>query len=316
MKQKWTIFLLLCFSLKTFCHEKWFFSQNEINMINQHPTPIIFTQIGFFNTIVIFIATSLLLLWVLLAKSPALPKNYLMRTKHSSSILRISTGVMLLLLSIGLMPRFSISFLTPALFAPDLIIPIYWSWLKWIGILLSIFLITGLLTRFITMMWIIILLFCIYLFGEDILQYFGFYLGIFLFLFLNSGNKKPSLIKNKYSIVILQILTGLNFIYSAITIKFFQPNLDIILLEKTNAYTLGLPYDYFNFIMCTVEVMIGILFIIGASLDILAVFLIFLFTLLSLNLSENIILHLFLYGILASFIFLKGVNILKLKNYT
>jgi uncharacterized membrane protein YphA (DoxX/SURF4 family) len=214
------------------------------------------------------------------------------------------------------MPRFSISFLTPALFAPDLIIPIYWSWLKWIGILLSIFLITGLLTRFITMMWIIILLFCIYLFGEDILQYFGFYLGIFLFLFLNSGNKKPSLIKNKYSIVILQILTGLNFIYSAITIKFFQPNLDIILLEKTNAYTLGLPYDYFNFIMCTVEVMIGILFIIGASLDILAVFLIFLFTLLSLNLSENIILHLFLYGILASFIFLKGVNILKLKNYT
>ena len=107
-----------------------------------------------------------------------------------------------------------------------------------------------------------------------------------------------TLISIKRVISITKWLTGITIIYSAISIKYNYPNIDIGMLQITNAFTFWIPYDYFTFIMLIVEIAFGIAIIMGYRLYFISILLLGLFIFLSIDLSENFFAHNFIYGIL------------------
>lgn len=304
MQKYLRIIIFLFFTIAPFiayAHEPWLLSNNEMAKLAQQPVPTVFSEWGTFNIVLCLVAIAFIIFWINTAKTSHLLTNK--KIKWSLRALRITTGVMLFCLSLGYFSKVGFT-AAPSLFAPDLIIPANMVWLKWAERIIGTFLLLGFLVRFTAFFGIILLGFAFYLFGTALWQYAGFYLGIFLFLFRESRWKflKPNINATENSIILLQVLTGLNFIYSAITMKLMQPNFDIALLAKHHAFTFGLPYDYFVLVMCIVELTLGILIVFGQRLASLAWILIVLFTFLSWNVSENLFSHLFIYGILITFI--------------
>jgi uncharacterized membrane protein YphA (DoxX/SURF4 family) len=142
-------------------------------------------------------------------------------------------------------------------------------------------------------------------------HYSGFYMGISFFLIINGRGRFSPRSKNKdtfnpLSLLALQFLTGVNFIYSALCVKWATPNVDIVLLQKTQAFTFGMSYDTFVFIMLILEIIFGLLFILGRQLRVVSGVVLGLFLFTSINLSENILAHSFIYGIFSVFIILGG----------
>ncbi len=222
---------------------------------------------------------------------------------------------MLLLCALGLLPKTNIPFFSePTLFAPDLLInslPFFWRFLHWVEIGLGFCLIMGIFTRLVALMVLILVFITLGLYGIAMVQYLGFYVGICFFLIINGGGAISVIQSEKkqfypISLLMMQCLTGINFIYSALSIKWAYPNIDIFMLDKSNAFTFGIPYDHFVLIMLIVEVLFGLILILGRKLRLISLSLFSLFLFLSIDLSENILSHSFIFGILSVFIIIEG----------
>lgn len=308
-----------------FGHEPWLLTTEQIKILNSLPPPNVFAQLDMFNIFVCVFSILIVLFWILL--------NYLFpygkkpfteyQQNYASLFLRIGTGTMLILLALGLIPVRGIEFISKtALIAPEFLISsnLVWKWLFWVELIIGFALLFGIYTRVCAITLLLMLIIVFFHYGMGILQYVGFYLGIIYYLVMQGGGRyaifrdESKLDTMTKSVFVLQLLTGINFIYSAISIKFIHPNLDIAILTINHSITFGLTYAYFVFIMFVTEIVFGILIILGLRLQIISVGLLLIFIFLSFDVSENILAHSFIYGILLSFIITGGVPIISSKQ--
>lgn len=320
-------FLLFASFLISSCyaHEPWLLTDEQLLAYARMPAPELFSQLGFFN---VFIASLLLLGlsgWITFNYFFPEKKVQLSKKKLSLAALsiRLGIGTSLIMLAVGLLPQFGVPHLTESnLFASEfsLFNQADWRWIKWLEILSGSALLLGIWTRFFSLMLFALLLYSFKLFGLGLLQYTGFYLASIIFLLIQGGglyalSKTRANQHQIISIVCLQILVGINFIYSAISIKFLHPNIDIGMLTTHKAFTFGIPYDYFTFLMFSVEFLFGILFILGYRMRLIAPLMMILFIFLSIDLSENIFAHNFIFGILIALTITQGIPLLNKKLF-
>lgn len=315
--KKCLLIVLLLLSPLSWSHEQWLLTAKEMNTLSHVPAPAVFTQISLFNSIVCSLVLCALCSWIFITRHAAFQPEYITQTKTNWALfcLRLWTGLMLILCSLGLLPKFNIALLSePTLFAPDLLIhslAAFWHPLQWLELGLGIWLWLGLFIRFAAAMLLILVLLTLILFDSSMMHYSGFYLSIAIFLLINGGGTLSIYSTSKtrlypYSLLIVQCLTGLNFIYSALCVKWATPMVDIFLLQKTQAFTFGLTYENFAFLMFVVELALGILFLLGRKLQLISLVALCLFLFLSFNFSEHVLAHSFIYGVLSIFTILGG----------
>ncbi|RUR17415.1 hypothetical protein [Legionella septentrionalis] len=306
------VFTFLFFSMcaAVYAHEQWLLPANEMERLANLAKPSLFRAWGLFNSTVALLALGFLLAWIVFnyrqtIKIP-IPIN---RLEWGLLALRIWTGMMLIACSLGFLPKTGVAYFTePTLFASDLALVPPWLFLQWYELALGILLILGFYVRLLGVLLLALVFSALYLYGTSMLQYAGFYSGLALFLLINGGGKFSYGLQQQKntaygkSYILLQTLTGLNFIYAAVSVKLLNPNLDIAILSYKNAFTFGIPYPEFVFLMLVVEIIFGLLFILGWHLRWLSLALLSLFVFLSFNLGENIFAHSFIYGILSVFI--------------
>jgi uncharacterized membrane protein YphA (DoxX/SURF4 family) len=311
------IFLFICVGT-VWSHEQWLLSSAEISVLSSSPKPLVFSQLTLFNGFIFSINIFSIIFWIALTqKIGNATKTQLSSSKLNYALfgLRFWTGLMLILCGLGLLPKSTHSlFQEPTLFAPDLLInqlPPQWHFLQWLEVSLGILLIIGFYSRWLGLTLFILVIASLMLFGEHMYHYIGFYSAISIFISINGGGaisiRADKNIRFKpFSLLIMQCLTGFNFIYSALAIKWYSPNVDIVLLQKTQAFTFGISLDKFVFIMLITELSFGVLFILGRQMRIITSVMFMLFIFLSFNLSENILAHSMIYGIFTVLIVLEG----------
>jgi len=301
-------------------HEPWLLSPGEVDSLNAKPKSLEFTQITWVNSLLCLMTLGGMAVWIYLDKKidrwffPLQTQLYSYH-KWSALFLRYGTAAMLIISAFGLIPRDGYSYFTPSLFTPDLILNSSESLLKWLQVIIAIAFLLGIYVRFFALILLTLSIVAFILFGIKFVPYSGFYLGISIYLMLEGAQifylHVPTFFKinlvqwsdkhTQWAQLILQILTGLSFIFSSL-IKFLYSNLTLGLLVKSSAFTFGIPYGAFVFLMAVIEMASGILIISGAMLRVLAIVLFILFTFLSINVNENILAHIFIYGILLAFI--------------
>ncbi|WP_133139941.1 DoxX family protein [Legionella genomosp. 1] len=306
-----SITALLCKS--GFAHEQWLLTASEIEQLKKMPPPSLFTQLTSVNMALSGLALICLTAWVIF--NYRYPKPYKKGFPNTLGLallsLRFWTGLMLCLCALGLMPKIGLPYFdSPTLLAPDLLISADLNFVRWLELILGISFIVGFYTRLSSVLFLGLQVFAACYFGKDYFQYLGFYLAIALFLLIHGGGKysldKTTIQISYPALFIAQLFTGLNFIYSAISIKLFAPNLDIAIIENRNAFTFGIPVPEFVFIMLIVELLFGLCFLLGWRLPLLSSLLLGLFIFLGISLSENLLAHSFIYGLLTLFFLLGG----------
>lgn len=317
-----------------FAHEPWLLTPHEMTSMENKPGPAIFMQLNFDNSLLIFFTFMFVIVWLYFCyKRETLKKQHPLLWQYQPSkplqqlaiiVMRLLTGAMLIICAFGLIPREGTApYTVPTLLTPDMQLTtvVYGYWIKWIEVIVAILLILGVFIRIGALMLGGLALLSCYLFGSVALQYLGYYLGIACFLFLVYPPQPYKMLfvrKQEVSYVkpllILQVLTGLSFLYAAITCKWMHPNVDMLILEKNHAFTFGFGYDYFTFLMFLVEAASGIILIAGYGLRIFALILFGLFLFLSFDVNENIFAHSFIFAILFVFLMFGGVPLFHLKK--
>ena len=328
---KWII-ASFSYALPVWAHEQWLLSPSETQIWNQKPPPTVFSQITLMNLIFFTLAILFLLFWIIAARTKLHQRfspleEFLKRNaEYGALFIRWGTGIMLLISAFGLIPRRGNALFTPTVFAPDLVVHlsnIYSYLIICLEILIGIGLIIGLYVRLMTLLLFVLLIIGCYLFQQAMFPYLGFYLGIISYLLLQGGGRwylplkprSPNWLCQPVSRAqfLLRIGTGISFLYAGIGYKFLQPNLALGILEMNNAFTFGISYAVFVLGMAFTETIFGILILLGFLIRPLAIILVILFTFLSLNVSENMLAHSFIYGILFAFI-LNGSGSMEKNN--
>ena len=307
-------------SVQAYAHEPWLLTPKQMVLLQSQPLPPLFTQLTLQNTFLLSCAFVMLVIWFILGKKgfeeklfsylPAYPflKN------SSCCFLRIGTAAMLLLMAFNLAPRVGLEHsYAPALLVPEFILKsTYSSYIFIFEIVTAVLLLTGIGTRIAAISLLCLIGLALYLSGTAFVTYLGFYLGIAIYILsqdrgdfslLYKKKTHPALLKTSTSLFILRILTGMGFIYSAITYKLLNPHYIMSIFLKAHAYSFGFSLPTFTFILFIVEFCSGILIVLGSMLRLLAFILLLLFIFMSWNVQENIFAHSFLYGILLTFIF-------------
>jgi len=308
MKKVIFVFLLLC-SIPVFAHEQWMLSPLEILQLNKQPTPYIFHHFTQLNIIIMLSSLLFLFVWIFLGKKLFKHAFSELRLKISKKpvaifFLSLLTGLMLLIATFDWIP------IHPAhttyssyLLAPDLQLQHLPEWckdLRWFQLAIALLLILGIGVRLSAMALIVLCFICLFLFGVPALAYLGFYLGIAMYL----------LFQTEASLLVLRVLTGLGFLYSAVMYKWLQPNLDLGILVKKHVELWGIDYVTFVFSMACVETVFAVLILTGIMIRPLSVILFGLFLFTGVLMGENPLIHLFIYGILITFM-IKGGGKLK-----
>lgn len=319
--------LLIFYSQRIFAHETWLLTGPQLKLLSNHVTQFQFTWL---HSALIMAACLSCLIWIVLFRKYEARSKINLHTglaiNRASFLLRIFTAIMLFICSFGLIPKTGSFIYQSYLLAPDLLVnqlSFPWKYLNWLQIIIAILLLLGVLVRLTAVLLIVLCGLCLILFGKDMLQYLGFYLGIAIFLKTQgAGEYSLDLTSNEEnwpvlrSLFALQFLTGLNFIYSAIYYKFLNPNFDLAILATHHAFTFGMSYHIFVFIMALVEFFAGIIFILGYGLRFLCLLLLILFSFLSINVHENILAHSFIYGILLVFIITKKCFLFNVRSFS
>ena len=315
--------VIACLSNPSYAHEPLLLTQNQFNILKNAPRPDIFSQITLLNGSMVLTVIFILTLWLTFnLKFPQPSTNFnSSKINWSSLSIRIGLGTTLIMLGCGMLPQEGVEYLKqPALFASEFqtnFLPNKLHLFSFIEIILGAGILIGLYSR-VCVTLIAILWLCSFIyFGKGFLQYSGFYISNFIILFsLGAGDysivrENNMGLKFVNAIGLAQCLTGLNFIYSSLSIKWTYPNVDIGILTLKKAFTFGIPYDYFALLMMLSECLLGIFLILGYRLRYVSSLIIFLFLFLSINLSENILAHNFIYGILGVFIITNGIPLFR-----
>ncbi|CEK10048.1 DoxX family membrane protein [Legionella hackeliae] len=129
-------------------HEQWLLTHNEIIQLKNLPSPRMFSHFTLFNSLILAGAFLAILAWGVINYNFPIKKGFKIKNLNwSLLILRISTGGMLILCGLGLIPKAGAQLAEPVLFAPDLLIKPTWQYLREIELFIGVFLLSGLFTR-------------------------------------------------------------------------------------------------------------------------------------------------------------------------
>jgi hypothetical protein len=302
-------FIFLSYRI-VYAHEQWFLSSKDsLNVF----IPSVFRQLIWFNLLIVLIAFCSLLGWVIL--NYLFPeKNITSSTQDKLSILsiRLFVGGYLIACSFGIFSPIKFHGFQSVLLAPDLLVDDRRLYLLIIEFLIGFLLVIGFLIRLSAVLLFGLLIIGLYIYGEKMLQYLGFYLGSSVFLLFYKEKSRFFIVLKRLT---LQSLVGINFIYSSVSVKFFHPYLTMYLLTKYNAFTFELSVANFSFIMFVVETLLGIAIMLGYRLRIIISIVFILFLFMSYNVSENIFYHSFIYGPLAALMLLNGIPLFAKYKY-
>lgn len=308
--------LVFCFTLDGLAHEQWMLTEFEIHTLNQNPHPFIFAHISTLNSVLVGLALLFFITWIYIGHHLSQYFLYGVRKKLdqlsmvSHFMLRLGLAAMLVITSLGLIPRVGNALHTPTLFAPDLVLHGQWQILKWLELGLGCLLLLGLRLKEVGIFLLGLMMLACYLYHLRFLPYLPFYLGATLFLMTQAPGR--FMLSIPQSLCLLRICTGIGFIISSIQFKFLQPNLIVSLLDKHALFTFGIPHDVFGFCMAITELLFGLLLVLGSMTRIAAGILLVLFLTVSIITQENILMHSVILGILIVLLFEGGG---RMQNY-
>ncbi|MEO1307070.1 MAG: hypothetical protein AAFV38_03870 [Pseudomonadota bacterium] len=237
-------------------------------------------------------------------------------------ILRLALAAMLVLAALGGLPRHGTAmWATPTLFVPDMqlsLVSPWWSWLAAAQIFLAGLLAVGLLIRWVGAALIGFAVLGVLVFGTAFLSYAPHFAAPGLMLVLAGAGifsldrmigRDGWIELPAYQVQKLwrlcQILLGAGFIYLAVVHKLLQPTLLIAIIDHSTLPTFGLPLPVMALIMTGIEVVCGVLLVLGRLVRPVAMLLIVAFSVFAVALSETPFFHANLYGAMA-FLVLSG----------
>ncbi len=299
-------------------HEAWVLSPREFEALAKAPLPPVFQS-----------STTLLLISVLAFIIVAIGlwieeelSTYEERLGHhlqkfgqviGSLALRVGLAVPLGLGAVGGLPRHGTPlWAEPTLFVPDMQLSLVsaGSWIPLACIALSVLLVLGFYTRPAALGVIGLVFVAGQLFGDVFLySYAAHFVGpAILLLLLGSGRfsvsnavmaeyPSPSIFVRILWPTVLMII-GANFIYLALALKLAHPTLLIAILEHAGFQKLGIPLAWLALVMMGVELIAGVLLMLGRLVRPIGLFLIFAFTLFSITLDETPLFHANLYALM------------------
>lgn len=296
-------------------------------LAHARPAPAIFTTPGVANVTISLIAILGIVGWIAVGRSD-IPERILARFNLPRfdtrplepwvpTALRLGLAAMLVTAAFGLHPRLGYQpGESPVLFASDLEFRHLagdWSWLVWGQVLLGAAFLLGAWVRVASVLLAILVLIGFWLFDVDVLAYAGVLIGTAYYLVVKGAGRlalAPDLAPDPGALArwadavpperpqaVLRVLTGLSFVYLGILYKFLHPT---YLLTGVDLYDLplfGFPPEVFVFIVATVETAIGVLITAGVMVRPLSFVLVFAFAFFSIAMSEGVLGHSFLYGV-------------------
>ena len=304
-------------------HEAWLLTPDEIATLAQAPIPWLFTShvvlglaafVGCAATgIALHINDRFAPIEARLASVLRAPALLLVPLA-----LRFGLGIMLILAGTGGLPRHGTAmWTTPTLLVPDmqLVLLTGWDWLALAQIVLGVFLILGLGTRWAALVLGGLVALGLILFGVKFLAYAPHFLAPALMLIVTGAGSAsadhmiggddlfaptPRLVPTIWRLT--QVLVGSCFVYLAVMYKLTQPTLLIAILQHGDFPSFGLPLPVIALIMTGVEIICGALLIAGRAVRPVAAVIIGAITFLAVTLGETPLFHANLYAVLFGFV--------------
>ncbi len=324
-----SLLAILLWADTSIAHERWILTPDQVVEWNAKPKPSLYTSLSFLNLSMISAFALFAIGWIRLgftgAKDlfPDLQARLGSYGDYVSPILRFCLAWVLISSALGFEPRHGVQqFASPTLFAPDLELNAYGSsllGLRWIEFLLGLGFLLGIYVRILSVALMLLALFGLVLFQQDLFAYASALAGVAIYLLLQGpGNYfvqlpvTPGLlplqtqlaaIPRQRAQAIMRVLAGLNILYLAVVYKVFQPNLALGILTLFNVPIMSSAPDTFTLLMALVEFTCGILITVGVMLRPLSLFFFFAFLFFAALLPESWMAHALYYGVMLSLLF-------------
>ena len=310
-------------------HERWILTPEQAVEWNAKPKPSVYTSPSAFNIGLTAAFVLFAVGWIRLGFTSArdlFPDLQARLGSYGDSvapILRFCLAWVLISSAIGFEPRYGIAqYTSPTLFAPDLELGLYgggWQGLRWIEIVLGVGFLFGIYVRILAVALMVLALFGMVLFQQDLFAYASALVGVAIYLLLQGPGSyfvpmpvEPSLLPLQLQLAsqprqraqaIMRVLTGLNIFYLAVVYKVFQPNLTLAILTLFNVPVLSSAPEQFTLLMALVEITCGVLITVGIMLRPLSLFFLFAFLFFAALLPESWMAHALYYGVMFSLLF-------------
>lgn len=301
-----------------FSHEAWVLSPREFDALAVAPIPPIFL-----SSTTLLAASVLALTLVAVAlwyeEKWAVIEDDVTRYLPAIGlifgglILRIGLAIPLGLGALGGLPRHGTQqWMEPTLFVPDMQLTLVdgHASVAVLSVLVAALLFVGLWIRLAAVGVVVLALIGGQLFGSTFLySYAAHFVGPAMLLFL-IGAGPLSLTRllghechprwQQVTIVwpLVLLMTGATFIYLALALKLAHPTLLIAILDHAGFGRLGIPLSWIALVMMGVELIAGVLLMLGRLVRPIGLFLIFAFTFFSVILNETPLFHANLYALM------------------
>ncbi|SMX31990.1 hypothetical protein [Actibacterium lipolyticum] len=305
------------FATSLHAHEAWLLTPEEIEALAAEPMPELFASrlwlglaavIGCAVTAIALVGEDILRPLEARLAAPLVAISMTV----GPLLLRIGTAVMLGLAALGGLPRHGVAhWAEPTFLVPDMQLSLLagWGWLAPLQMVVAFFLLLGFMTRFAGLALVLLSAVGIALFGPTFLSYTPHFAapGVMLAL-MGGGAASVDRLMGTGSILrptpgvaqmgwrVAQILVGAGFVYLAVAYKLTQPTLLMAILEHGRMPTMGLSYALIALVMTGVEIICGLLLMMGRLMRPVAVVIVGAITFLAVVLNETPLFHANLYG--------------------
>lgn len=319
------------FSPEVLGHERWVLTPSQILAWNARPKPELYTSLGPATLLVIGLSILVMVSLVHLHYSganeifPALQAYLSSLQAYASVALRFGLSWVLISSALGLEPRVGVPvFEHPTLLAPDLDISVLgpaWAWLRWFELGLGVGFLLGIYVRVLCIGLMLLIALTWMQFYDAVFSYLPSYTGVAIYLFLRGPGHiflplptmqafQPLVAALENQPVqraqwFLRVFTGINLLYLALYFKVMQPNLALAVITIYEIPILSSAPEVFVMVMTVVEVLAGLLIIMGILLRFLSIVLLcaFFFFAACLTEAETFTSHILFYGIILTFLF-------------
>jgi NADH dehydrogenase FAD-containing subunit/uncharacterized membrane protein YphA (DoxX/SURF4 family) len=312
-----------------FAHERWILTPDQVDEWNAKLKPALYTSPSAFNLSMIAAFFFFAVIWIKLGFTsardlfPDLQARLGAYGDAVAPILRFCLAWALISSAFGFEPRHGVEqFTSPTLFAPDLELKQYgggWIGLRWLEFVLGVGFLLGVYVRILAVALMVLALFGMVLFQQDLFAYASALVGVAIYLLLQGPGSyfvpmpvEPRLLPMQTQLAavprqraqaIMRVLTGLNIFYLAVVYKVFQPNLTLGILTLFDVPILSSAPEEFTLFMALVEITCGVLITAGIMLRPLSLFFLFAFLFFAALLPESWMAHALYYGVMLSLLF-------------
>lgn len=303
-------------------HEAWVLSPQEFADLAAAPVPAIFlssTTLLLASVIALFAVA--FALWIQNQLTP-----FEDRLSHSFSLFGLRVGGVLLrfglaipigLGALGGLPRHGTAIWTePTFLVPDMQISAIEGYqiICAICLTIAVLLVLGLWTRMTALLVIMLTLGGGQLFGATFIYCYAahFIAPALVLIWIGAGplsfdwyfsREQPQML-GKFDTVwpVILLMAGATFVYLSLSLKLAHPTLLIAILEHGHLDTLGIPLSWMALVMMGVELIAGLLLMMGHLVRPIGLFLISAFTFFSIVLGETPLFHANLYALTFMFV--------------